>query len=117
MLHELLGGFFPVLPIKGNNLELRQVDIINTAKIDRPLCGCNAGTTERTDAAMAARVVLGSHRVELIEREIALSREDAKMGVICAVPKRTLSAAQGTVAINGYSKLTLKFKRDAAAMT
>jgi hypothetical protein len=58
-----------------------EIYAVDAADIDRPPAWIEARPGEGMDAAVPARVVLGGHRVELVQHQFALSGGDAKVRV------------------------------------
>ena len=65
---------------------------------------------------MLAEIVLRSFRIELVEHEISLTREDAKVCVGRRVPERTLATTDRAVAIDDVVQFGSNLECDPAAM-
>ena len=69
------------------------------------------------DATVPAEVVLGRHRLELIQHQLIFSRGDTKAGVRCTVPQGSDATAQRAVALHDIVKLRVEFEQDSTAVT
>ena len=116
-LHELLGRGLPVLPVEWTNLETGQVDAVNAAQIYDPPCWGDSRAAEGADATLFAEVVLGRHGAKLIDAEVGLPRQNAKVRIVGAVPEGTFHVANRAVALNGRANITVNFESDASTVT
>jgi hypothetical protein len=111
-----LGGRFPILSVEWADLEGRQIDAINATDVEGPPAWVESRANERVDSAKLAEEVLGGLRIELIQGEIRLSREDPKVCVCRGVPQRTRTAADRAVAIDDVAEVGASLERDATTM-
>jgi len=104
------------VPVKKSYLEARQVNAIDAAQVYDPHGRIDSGVTERAYTTAFAEIVLGCHGAELIESQIILTRQNAEVSIISAVPKGAFHAADGAIALNGRTNATVKFEGNAPAM-
>ena len=105
-----------MLAIEGTRVEGRQFDAVDASNVDSPACGIKARTDEGMDATVATEVMLGCHRVELVESQLSLAGEHAKARLGHAVPQRTTTVTQRAIAIDYVVELRLHLEGDAPAM-
>ena len=75
------------------HFQRRQINAIYAADIDDPPVWIDPRTCKRMDAAMAAKIVLGRHGIELIQAEFLLTGQDAQVRIHGAMPQRAAAAA------------------------
>src|SRR5947207_12175037 len=102
---EGLCCLFPVLAIELAHGNGGKIHLVDAANVRRPLAWIEPGPNEGVDAAMPAEVVLRRLGVELIERELLLAREDAKILLGGAVPQRAPAATHRAVALDDVVEL------------
>ena len=105
-----------MLSIELSKLQRSEIDIMETADVDRPSAGIEARANEGVDSAMPAEVVLCRLRVELIKLELALAFDYAELLLRCAVPQRAPESAQRAVAVDDVSQIRLKLEGNATAV-
>ena len=95
-----LGCCLPILPVERADLDVRQVDTVDAADVESPTAWIESRTNEWVDAAMPAEIVLRCFRIELVERQICLAGDDAKVRLRRWMPERALPATDRAIAIN-----------------
>ena len=111
-----LGGSFPILSVEWADLEGRQIDAINATDVEGPPAWVESRANEWMDSTILAEEVLGRLRIELIQGEIRLSREDTKVCVCRRVPQGTRSATDRAVAIDDVVEVSSSLERDPTTM-
>jgi hypothetical protein len=75
---QCLCRLLPIRTIELTQWDGRKVHAIDATNVDRPPARVKAWPAEGMNATDPASVVLGRHRVELVQGQFALTRGDAK---------------------------------------
>ena len=114
---QCLCGLLPVRTVKAPQRKRRRIHCVDAPHIDRPPGWIETWPREGMDTTVPAMVVLGSHCVELVRRQLTLSRGDAKARVRRATPQGSDSTAQRATALHDIVKLCVELERDSTAVT